>query len=354
MWDESSGTSSTPLVQTGNFELREISRYQVALKVSRTSKGVPLLEDIPIMGALFRPAPSDESSLQQNVIYGQTNLYPTLYDLMGLRWAQQVVDLDHTSLMESEHVIRGRQKSMNDYVFRVASERVDEFLDVKTKASRSYRPDLYHEQTLSSPYHPGGYNYPLKPKDPTGNGFERIDRRPPDMQEPPFERYRHRPVHPENIGPPADEYGVFMQEDPQRVTQQFRTQTLPVSHPNYNLQKLPQADLQQFESLLLQGPTDSADQRRGPQFNDGARSSLYEPRMAPAQPHNTSLGVVHNSRRLDTGLQASRTVPQFRPTPSATHKVPARHTNSGVVPASFEQSKVLSRARVRRLPPVMR
>ena len=62
-------------VQTGNFELREISRYQVALRVSRTSKGVPLLEDIPVVGAAFRPAASDNSSLQQNIIFGQTNVY---------------------------------------------------------------------------------------------------------------------------------------------------------------------------------------------------------------------------------------------------------------------------------------
>ena len=62
-------------VQTGNFELREVSRYQVALKVSRTSRGVPLLEDIPLVGVVFRPSPSDESSLQQNIIFGQTNVF---------------------------------------------------------------------------------------------------------------------------------------------------------------------------------------------------------------------------------------------------------------------------------------
>jgi hypothetical protein len=190
-------------VQTGNYELREISRYQVALKVSRTSQGVPLLQDIPIVGAAFRPAPSAESSIQQNIILGQTNVYPTLFDLMGLRWAQQVVDLDHTSLLETEHVVRGRQKSMRDYVFKVASERVDEFLDIGAKAPDSYRPDFYHSQTLASPHHPGGYDYPYGVKDPTGNGYEQIDRRPQDMQEPPYDRYRHQPVSPERIGPQA-------------------------------------------------------------------------------------------------------------------------------------------------------
>ena len=73
-------------VQTSSYELREVSRYTVALKASRTSRGVPLLEDVPLAGALFRPMPSDESSLQMNIILASSVIYPTMYDLMGLRW----------------------------------------------------------------------------------------------------------------------------------------------------------------------------------------------------------------------------------------------------------------------------
>ncbi|MFT5326860.1 MAG: hypothetical protein ACI8P0_004743, partial [Planctomycetaceae bacterium] len=127
-------------VQTSSFELREISRYQVALKVSRTSRGVPLLEDIPIAGGLFRPAPSAESSLQQNIILGQTTVYPTLFDLMGLRWSRHVADLDHMKLRELEHVVRGRNRSINDYVFDKASEKVDGFLNIE-KDNDHHRED---------------------------------------------------------------------------------------------------------------------------------------------------------------------------------------------------------------------
>ncbi|MHC4403160.1 MAG: hypothetical protein ACYTG0_26155, partial [Planctomycetota bacterium] len=73
-------------VQLSNYELREVSRYQVALKASRTSRGVPLLEDVPLAGVLFRPLPQQESSLQENLILAQATIYPTLFDLMGLRW----------------------------------------------------------------------------------------------------------------------------------------------------------------------------------------------------------------------------------------------------------------------------
>ncbi len=190
-------------VQTGNFELREISRYQVALKVSRTSRGVPLLEDVPVVGLAFKPAPSDESSIQQNIILGQTNVYPTLFDLMGLRWAPQVVDLNHTSLLESEHIIRGRQKLIRDHVYGVTSEHVDKFLGIHPSDKR---PDLYHPQGLPSPHHPGGHVYQRAKDDPTGNGYERTDRRPAEWQEPPYDRFRHQPVYPPQIGPqPAPE-----------------------------------------------------------------------------------------------------------------------------------------------------
>src|SRR5262249_43231459 len=74
-------------VQLGNYELREISKYQVALKAARTARGVPLLEDIPGVGILFRQLPSKESALQENIILGQSVIFPTLFDLMGLRWA---------------------------------------------------------------------------------------------------------------------------------------------------------------------------------------------------------------------------------------------------------------------------
>ncbi len=62
-------------VQLSNFELREVSRYVVALRASRTAKGVPLLEDIPVVGALWRPLPSDGKSLQQNIIMAQATIF---------------------------------------------------------------------------------------------------------------------------------------------------------------------------------------------------------------------------------------------------------------------------------------
>ncbi|MEZ6138925.1 MAG: hypothetical protein R3C53_28905, partial [Pirellulaceae bacterium] len=104
-------------VQLSNFELREVSRYVVALKAERTANGVPLLEDIPVVGALWRPLPNREKSLQQNIIMAQATIFPTLFDLMGLRWAPAVSDLDPLRLSNREYLVRGRHQFLENRIY---------------------------------------------------------------------------------------------------------------------------------------------------------------------------------------------------------------------------------------------
>jgi hypothetical protein len=144
-------------VQLGNYELREISRYTVALKASRTSRGVPLLEDIPAVGILFRPLPSASSSLQQNVILGQSTIFPTLFDLMGLRIAPAVADLDTLRLRNWEFSVRGRARDVMNRVFDYSTSRVDEYMRVPPAERRS---DLYRSQETIPDVHPNGYHGP--------------------------------------------------------------------------------------------------------------------------------------------------------------------------------------------------
>jgi hypothetical protein len=165
-------------VQIGNYELREISRYQVALKASRTSRGVPFLEDVPGLGILFRPLPQQESSLQENLILAQSVIYPTLFDLMGLRWAPTVADLGTPSLQELEFVTRGRMRSLRNEVFEYSSEKVDEFIRIDDYRRRT---DLYRSQERIPRIHPNGYEGPglryeqgqylpfVTPKKPSGS-----------------------------------------------------------------------------------------------------------------------------------------------------------------------------------------
>lgn len=191
-------------VQLASFEMREVSRYQVALKAARTAQGVPLLQDIPLIGVAFRPLPSAESSIQQNIILGHSIVYPTLFDMMGLRWAPAVIDLDHTELRNLQHVVRGRNRSIEDAVFGIAARNVDEMLDLKNHSQRHIRPDLYHPQRDVSPYHPNGFTYQIENQplvDPRGSGFEVPDRRPPEMRDPPYDQRRRSPMRYDQVPP---------------------------------------------------------------------------------------------------------------------------------------------------------
>lgn len=132
-------------VTLGNFELREVSKYTVALKASRTARGVPLLEDVPVAGILFRPLPQQQSSLQQNLILSQATIFPTLFDLMGLRWAPAVADLGVERLRELDFVTQGRRTELQHRVFDTTSQTVDQFLRIP-EAER--RPDLYRSQEV--------------------------------------------------------------------------------------------------------------------------------------------------------------------------------------------------------------
>ncbi|MEZ6088460.1 MAG: hypothetical protein R3C05_10625 [Pirellulaceae bacterium] len=144
-------------VQLSNFELREVSRYVVALKAERSGQGVPLLEDLPLVGFLWRPVTEREKSLQQNIIMAQATIFPTLFDLMGLRWAPAVADLDPLRLSNREFIVRGRHKFLENRVYDVSSSRVDEFLRVPESERRS---DLYRSQSTIPSVHPNGYRGP--------------------------------------------------------------------------------------------------------------------------------------------------------------------------------------------------
>lgn len=144
-------------VQLGNYELREISRFVIALKASRTANGVPLLSDVPGVGVLFRPTPSAESSLQQSQIMSQTVIYPTLFDLMGLRWAPAVADVGPLELSNREFISKGRDRFLQNRVYDYAGSQVDQFLQIEEPERRS---DLYRSQETIPDVHPNGYMGP--------------------------------------------------------------------------------------------------------------------------------------------------------------------------------------------------
>jgi len=141
-------------VQNSNYELREVSRYIVALKVARTSRGPSLLQDLPGVGVLFRPLPSAQSSFQENLVYTHAVIFPTLFELMGLRFAPSVANLDPLKLINDEFVVRYRKDYLSNTVFDISSGGVDDALRVHDEYRRA---DLYRGQHTIPSQHPNGY-----------------------------------------------------------------------------------------------------------------------------------------------------------------------------------------------------
>ena len=72
-------------VQVQNHELKEVSRFRSEMNASEQGRGVMLLEDVPVVGALFRPRRATASTIQQNMILTSVVIYPTSAT-MGRGW----------------------------------------------------------------------------------------------------------------------------------------------------------------------------------------------------------------------------------------------------------------------------
>lgn len=218
-------------VQLSNFELREVSRYQVALKASRTSQGVPLAQDIPIVGALFRPLPSDESSLQQNLILAQATIFPTLFDLMGMRWAPAVADLDPLRTSNAEFVVRGRRRDLMNRVFDYSSTSVDDFLRIPQSERRS---DLYRTQESIPRLHPNGYVGPgMDLRDSTLQEGYQPERAYPQERYIPSESNEGSPLLPGREGIPR---GVHIDDYPLQENAP-EPEPIPLSEPRSSIRQ---------------------------------------------------------------------------------------------------------------------
>lgn len=73
-------------VHMPSLELQEVSRFRLSLESAESGDGVPLLEDLPIVGVLFRPRRSEATTVQENVILVEAVVYPTAMSLAGNSW----------------------------------------------------------------------------------------------------------------------------------------------------------------------------------------------------------------------------------------------------------------------------
>lgn len=73
-------------VHIASLEWQEVSRFRVLLDNEEQGRGIPLLEDLPAIGAAFRPRPARGSTTQENVILVEAVVYPTAIGLAERSW----------------------------------------------------------------------------------------------------------------------------------------------------------------------------------------------------------------------------------------------------------------------------
>ncbi|WP_417732865.1 hypothetical protein [Rosistilla oblonga] len=72
-------------VHAQSHDFSEVSRFRVAIRSKQQGNGVALMENIPLVGGLFRPRESLVTTSQENIIFADVVIYPTSRSL-GDSW----------------------------------------------------------------------------------------------------------------------------------------------------------------------------------------------------------------------------------------------------------------------------
>jgi hypothetical protein len=137
-------------VQIPSLELQEVSRFRVALDAKEQGKGIPLLEDIPGAGALFRPRPTKASVTQENIILVEAVVYPTALSVAGKAWLgmdSAPPQTDGTS-RAAFSTAQGGDSGLTDWVLQTLRQQAQASLRQSDSAPRVAYPT--NEQTPAS------------------------------------------------------------------------------------------------------------------------------------------------------------------------------------------------------------
>jgi hypothetical protein len=73
-------------VQCNNYEMHEVSRFRIGVQASKASRGVPVLQDIPLAGRLFKTRPTRSESVRETMILADAVIYPSILSVTGTNW----------------------------------------------------------------------------------------------------------------------------------------------------------------------------------------------------------------------------------------------------------------------------
>ena len=75
--------------------------------------------------------------MQTNIILGSSTIYPTVFDLMGLRWSHHVDSIGSKSLSEQKDEQIDRRKSMRDQLLQTTRDQVDQTIGLPRRVENS-------------------------------------------------------------------------------------------------------------------------------------------------------------------------------------------------------------------------
>ena len=129
-------------VHLPNLELQEVSRFRVALDAEQQGNGVPLLEDVPGLGALFRPRRTAASTTQENIILVDAVIYPTALALSEKSWlAADSADTKNAAVpMSQSPVTASGQDELTGWVLQTLWRQARENLSSPDGAQRIAHP----------------------------------------------------------------------------------------------------------------------------------------------------------------------------------------------------------------------
>lgn len=167
-------------VQTNSYELREISRFRVATSASKRPRGIPLLEEIPYAGALFRSRRSEDGAFQDNIILADCVVYPTVFNLLGKDWFRGP-DLDPRGLIERERLELARRSRIHEQLIANTHREAEAIVGLPPLMT----PSTERTGDPPTPSSGVGYGGPAIPAIANKSGEE--------TSEPPIRRLGYRP-----------------------------------------------------------------------------------------------------------------------------------------------------------------
>lgn len=134
-------------VQTTAYELREISRFRVGIQATKGTRGVPILEDIPGAGRLFRSRPSRATTVQDTMMLADCVIYPSILSVTGTNWFDpRPKGLDNRGMLARDAIQRDgeiRQEVLSNTRSRVTQVLQAAGLEVPSPLPSSVSNDVF-------------------------------------------------------------------------------------------------------------------------------------------------------------------------------------------------------------------